>query len=109
MSLHDELVTEAERIPKSKIEDFMATLSADDLAEAKAWIREGGSKTALFRTLKRRGDVVNAVRPRLIIHGHYHLRYGAFHELPGGDRTLVQGLDCDGTPASRSTLFINKP
>ena len=54
-------------------------------------------------------DVVNAIRPRLIIHGHYHLRYEAFHELPGGDRTLIQGLDCDGTPMSRSTLFINKP
>ncbi|WPH57826.1 hypothetical protein [Mycobacterium phage WXIN] len=53
--------------------------------------------------------VVDAVRPRLYIHGHYHLRYQAFYELPGGERTLVQGLDCDGQPLHYSTLFLNKP
>jgi hypothetical protein len=54
-------------------------------------------------------DVVDAVRPKLIVHGHYHKHYQAFYELPGGERTLVQGLDCDGTPLQLSSLLINKP
>lgn len=53
-------------------------------------------------------QVVDAVRPRLYVHGHYHLRYQAYYRLPGGGRTLVQGLDCDGTPAHLSTMFLNR-
>lgn len=54
-------------------------------------------------------DVIDVVRPDLIVHGHFHVRYQAFYELPGGGRTLVQGLDCDGTPLHHSTMIISKP
>lgn len=52
--------------------------------------------------------VVDAVRPKLVAHGHMHCRYSGILHLDGHD-TMVEGLDCDGTPMSRSTLFINKP
>lgn len=52
--------------------------------------------------------VVDVVRPRLVAHGHMHCRYSDMLHLDGHD-TMVEGLDCDGTPMSRSTLFINKP
>lgn len=54
-------------------------------------------------------QVVDAVRPKVLVHGHYHLRYQAFGELPGGERFLVHGLDCDGMDAMRSTMFVERP
>lgn len=36
-------------------------------------------------------SVVQAVQPRLLVHGHYHYRYASHF----GD-TFVEGLDCDG-------------
>lgn len=40
-------------------------------------------------------QVVDVVQPRMIWHGHYHLRYQTFAEL-GYDPVHVTGLDCDG-------------
>ncbi|MFZ1382538.1 MAG: metallophosphoesterase family protein [Scrofimicrobium sp.] len=37
-------------------------------------------------------EVVSALRPNLVIHGHYHLAYVNGDEVPG---TLIVGLDCD--------------
>lgn len=54
-------------------------------------------------------DVIDAVKPKLIIHGHYHRRYQALYDLPNGKRTLVQGLDCDGTPLSHSSMLFSRP
>ncbi|AER47997.1 hypothetical protein SEA_HOKKEND_146 [Mycobacterium phage HokkenD] len=54
-------------------------------------------------------DVVEATRPTLIVHGHYHLRYQAFYQYGDGSRCLVQGLDCDGSDYARGCLFLSKP
>ena len=40
--------------------------------------------------------VTDAVRPRAIWHGHFHLRYSAVADLGYGPVT-AQGLDCDGS------------
>lgn len=43
-------------------------------------------------------EVVDAVQPLMLIHGHYHWRYD--EKLVGdGYETLVRGLNCDGTGA----------
>ena len=52
--------------------------------------------------------VVDAVRPKLVIHGHMHRRYSDMLHLDGRD-VLIEGLDCDDAPLVDSTLFINKP
>lgn len=38
------------------------------------------------------GIVVDAARPELLFHGHYHVRYIADRELPDGARTRIEGL-----------------
>lgn len=68
-----------------------------------ACLIESGEHRRLVR------DVVDAVRPSYIFHGHYHLRYQAFYELPGGGRVLVNGLDCDGSSMPRGSILLNRP
>ncbi|KXO98402.1 Calcineurin-like phosphoesterase superfamily domain (plasmid) [Tsukamurella tyrosinosolvens] len=46
--------------------------------------------------------VVDAVQPRLLVHGHYHWRYR--------DRigvTAVEGLDCDGDKVLRNVILVD--
>lgn len=48
--------------------------------------------------------VVDAVKPKRLVHGHYHL----WHQAWRGD-ALVVGLDCDATTLERNTLLLHKP
>ena len=41
------------------------------------------------------GAVANAVKPKMLFHGHYHVRYSGTRQLPGGGDTLVYGLADD--------------
>lgn len=41
-------------------------------------------------------EAMEAVRPRLVVHGHYHRRYQLTLDEPWGP-VQVEGLDCDGT------------
>lgn len=41
-------------------------------------------------------EVVDAVRPRLLVHGHYHVAYDSRAQLGFGPMAVI-GLDCDGT------------
>ncbi|QLF83398.1 metallophosphoesterase [Rhodococcus phage NiceHouse] len=51
--------------------------------------------------------VVNEVKPKLLIHGHYHYKYNDV--LIGEDYvTKVHGLDCDGGPLSRNIMIVRK-
>lgn len=53
-------------------------------------------------------QVVEAVKPTLLVHGHFHLRYQSYLDASHG-RVLIQGLDCDGSPKECATLFLNAP
>jgi len=41
------------------------------------------------------GTVVDATRPDVLLHGHYHVRYNAVRHLPSGGQTAIVGLDAD--------------
>lgn len=56
----------------------------------------------------RLAEVVDVVQPKLLIHGHYHLRYTAKRTMPDGWVTAIHGLDCDGSSLSDHTLFLNR-
>lgn len=43
------------------------------------------------------GKVVDATRPSVLFHGHYHVRYEARRSLPGHASTAVIGLADDGS------------
>lgn len=50
-------------------------------------------------------QVVDAVKPKKLYHGHYHTKYES--KLYGDDyETDIQGLDCDGTPLKLNTLIV---
>ena len=44
------------------------------------------------------GKVVDAVRPSILIHGHYHTRYTSQRPLPDGGVTKIVGLSDDRSP-----------
>lgn len=48
-------------------------------------------------------ESVQAVRPKLVVHGHLHVRYT--DRLASG--TAVEGLDCDGSTYSKSVLVLD--
>lgn len=50
--------------------------------------------------------VVDAVKPKYLFSGHYHVRHQTRRGLGG---TLVNILDCDGSTLDRNTLFLNPP
>lgn len=53
--------------------------------------------------------VVEAVRPTVIVHGHYHRRYHTFATLnleDPRDNTFVYGLDCDGSSLKDNMMFF---
>lgn len=54
---------------------------------------------------QRVGRVVDATRPEMLFHGHYHLRHTTYRHLPGGGRTMVVGLS-DNTDSTRRNAVI---
>jgi calcineurin-like phosphoesterase family protein len=50
--------------------------------------------------------VVQAVRPRVVWHGHYHVSYDAQVDLGYGP-VDVHGLDCDGQPLSQNVSVVD--
>jgi hypothetical protein len=56
---------------------------------------------------KKLARVVDAVRPSLLVHGHYHVRYSALRR--GEDFLMqVEGLDCDGSSLEDNTILMSK-
>ncbi len=54
------------------------------------------------------GRVVDATKPGVLVHGHYHRRYNAVRPLPGGDRqTAIIGLADDGAPFRDGMLLLD--
>lgn len=53
------------------------------------------------RHRERLHEVVRGVEPKLLIHGHYHVRYQA--DLGG---CTVIGLDCDGSTLNNNMIFM---
>lgn len=51
-------------------------------------------------------SIVESVRPRLLVHGHYHHRYDGLHRCDDGYPTKVIGLGRDGQ-AERSWVVID--
>jgi len=47
-------------------------------------------------------DVVDAKKPRVLLHGHLHYAYEAELSHPGGEETFVKALDCDPGASSGS-------
>ncbi len=52
---------------------------------------------------------VDAVKPSMLIHGHFHLSYWSGLDLTDGSRVTVRGLDCDGSPLRSHTMMIDAP
>lgn len=52
-------------------------------------------------------DVVDATRPSLFFHGHYHVNYRAKLEREGGT-TEIFGLDRDNSTVTRNTVFLSR-
>jgi hypothetical protein len=52
------------------------------------------------------GEIVNAVTPKFLFHGHYHRRYD-WHRIGPGFTTKIFGLDCDGMPINDNALVLN--
>lgn len=42
-------------------------------------------------------EIVEAMQPQLLVHGHYHSRYGNWFTTPGGHRLRVEGLGANRT------------
>ncbi len=63
----------------------------------------------LLRAAEHRGilrGVVEAVQPRRIWHGHYHVAYARVVDLGYGP-VQVTGLDCDGTSMAANVQIVN--
>lgn len=53
------------------------------------------------------GTVVDATRPGVLLHGHYHRRYNAVRPLPGGGQTAIVGLGDDRCSSRDNMLLMN--
>lgn len=51
--------------------------------------------------------VVDVVRPKMIVHGHYHVSYWSGYQYADGSRATVRGLDCDGSTLAAHTLLLD--
>jgi hypothetical protein len=80
--------------------DLPGTLPVDDLPP---WLARELTASRAHRTLVR--EIVDAVQPELVVHGHYHSRYRARVAL-GAHVVQVEGLDCDGTAGALLALDI---
>ncbi len=73
------------------------------IAELPEWLAREITASRAHRTLLR--EVVDAVQPELVVHGHYHSRYRARVAL--GDHVVqVEGLDCDDTGGAFLVLDV---
>lgn len=53
-------------------------------------------------------NVVDVVKPKLLVHGHYHEFYGRILDGDGyGYKTRVIGLDCDGSPLNHNIIVVD--
>ncbi|MET9329157.1 metallophosphatase [Tsukamurella sp. NPDC003166] len=55
---------------------------------------------------RRLREVVDAVRPQKLYHGHYHVAYHEPLVLADGHDVAVTGLDCDGTSLDGNLLVL---
>ncbi len=78
--------------------DLPASLAVADIPE---WLAREFASSRAHRDLVR--TVIDSVGPTLVVHGHYHARYGG--QIDIDDRTVrVEGLDRDGTEGAFLTL-----
>ena len=57
------------------------------------------------RHRERMYEVVRAVKPNVLFHGHYHSRYTGFCDVGAGDPVKVVGLDCDDRTMAANMVF----
>lgn len=50
-------------------------------------------------------EVVMKVKPKLLVHGHYHTRYTGFLDIGAAVQTRVVGLDCDNRDMAANIAF----
>lgn len=53
------------------------------------------------------GTVVDATKPGVFLHGHYHVRYNAIRPLAGGGQTAIIGLADDNAPFVKNMLVLD--
>jgi Icc-related predicted phosphoesterase len=51
-------------------------------------------------------QVAEVARPKLIVHGHYHFRYGMLWGAPWGEVSVI-GLTCDGRQFRAATYMLD--
>jgi calcineurin-like phosphoesterase family protein len=49
------------------------------------------------------GSVVNYVKPKILFHGHYHIKYDEFRFE---SNTIIHGLDCDGNAFDKNMKVV---
>lgn len=69
-----------------------------------AWIPEEDLKTS-HNHQAFLGRIVDEIKPKHIIHGHYHTRYDALRVSDIGDITMIHGLDMDKTSVQRNIMI----
>lgn len=53
------------------------------------------------------GKVVDATKPGILFHGHYHRRYNAVRTLPSGGQTAIIGLGDDSSSTRDNVRLLN--
>lgn len=53
------------------------------------------------------GSVVDQVKPKVLVHGHYHHRYNSQRVNPDNTRTQIIGLDCNHGTIDNNLIFID--
>ena len=48
------------------------------------------------------GFVVGNLKPKILVHGHYHVNYSDVF-----DTTIIKGLDCDGSPLGKNVWLLD--
>lgn len=48
------------------------------------------------------GYVVDSVKPKMLVHGHYHVNYTDMR-----DETIIYGLDCDRKPLGDNVMIVD--
>lgn len=71
---------------------------------AHMWSRQALDESYLHR--QKLAEITNVVKPKLLLHGHYHRRYDALARFPDRTPMAVHGLDCDGTNLRDNVLVL---
>lgn len=60
---------------------------------------------------KQLGRIVDSVQPNLLLHGHYHHRFGNWHKLHSGKTMRIEGLgaNLDGNEKAWLMLDLQRP